>query len=88
MTELFNVTHDANNLNEYDSTVTDGGDLSTGTPGLASTTARMEATRSSVDALKNRISPVKTQRMLAKRMSAAVCQANATSCVTPMASGM
>ena len=43
MTELFNVTHDANNLNEYDSTVTDGGDLSTGTPGLASTTARMEA---------------------------------------------
>lgn len=41
--ELFNITHDANNLNEYDSTVTDGGDLSTGTPGLAGTTAKMEA---------------------------------------------
>lgn len=43
MAELFNITHDADNLNEYDVTVTDGGDLSTGTPGLASTTARMEA---------------------------------------------
>jgi len=42
MAELFNITHDANNLNEYDSTVTDGGDLSTGTPGLAGTTAKME----------------------------------------------
>lgn len=43
MVELFNITHDANNLNEYDSTITDGGDLSTGTPGLADTTAKMEA---------------------------------------------
>lgn len=42
MAVLFNITHDANNLDEYDSTVTDGGDLSTGTPGLASTTAKME----------------------------------------------
>lgn len=42
MTGLFNITHDDDNLNEYDSTVTDGGDLSTGTPGLAGTTARME----------------------------------------------
>ena len=40
---LFNVTHDANNLNEYDDTVTDGGDLSTNTPGLANTTAKMTA---------------------------------------------
>lgn len=43
MTELFDVTHDANNLDEYASTVTDGGDLSTGIPGLAGTTAKMEA---------------------------------------------
>ena len=43
MAVLFNITHDANNLNEYDTTVTDGGDLSTGTPGLAGTTAKMEA---------------------------------------------
>lgn len=43
MAQLFNITHDANNLDEYDSTVTDEGDLSTGTPGLASTTAKMEA---------------------------------------------
>lgn len=43
MTQLFNITHDADNLSEYDSTVTDGGDLSTGTPGLAETTARMTA---------------------------------------------
>lgn len=28
MTELFNITHDAGNLDEYDSTVIDGGDLS------------------------------------------------------------
>lgn len=42
MAELLNITHDGNNLNEYDSTSTDGGDLSTGTPGLASTTAKME----------------------------------------------
>lgn len=28
MAELFNITHDAGNLNEYDSTVTDSGDLS------------------------------------------------------------
>lgn len=43
MSEIFNITHDANNLNEYDSTVTDAGDLSTSTPGLADTTAKMEA---------------------------------------------
>lgn len=43
MTELFNITHDLNDLSEYDSTVTDGGDLSTGTPGLAGSTAKMEA---------------------------------------------
>lgn len=43
MAELFNITHDADNLDEYDSTVTDGGDLSTSTPGLASTTAKMQA---------------------------------------------
>jgi len=43
MAVLFNITHDANNLDEYDSTVTDGGDLSTGTPGLAGTTAKMQA---------------------------------------------
>ena len=43
MAELFNITHDAGNLDEYDSTETGGGDLSTGTPGLAGSTARMEA---------------------------------------------
>lgn len=43
MGEIFNITHDANDLDEYTSIVTDGGDLSTGTPGLASTAARMEA---------------------------------------------
>lgn len=43
MAELFNVTHDANNLLKYDATVVDGGDLSTGAPGLAGTTAKMEA---------------------------------------------
>jgi len=43
MAELFNITHDADNLDEYDSTVTDAGNLSTGTPGLASTTAKLEA---------------------------------------------
>jgi len=43
MAVLFDITHDDNNLDEYDSLVTDGGDLSTGTPGLALTTAKMEA---------------------------------------------
>lgn len=43
MGEVFNITHDADNLDEYDAIVTDGGDLSTGTPGLAGTTAKMEA---------------------------------------------
>lgn len=43
MTELFNITHDDSTLDEYDATVTDGGDLSAGAPGLAGTTAKMEA---------------------------------------------
>lgn len=43
MTTLFNLTHDADNLSEYDSTETGGGDLSTGTPGLGGSNAKMEA---------------------------------------------
>lgn len=38
---IVNITHDANNLDEYDGTVTDGGDLSTNTPGLVGTAAKM-----------------------------------------------
>ena len=41
--ELFNITHDDETLDEYDSVVTDGGNLSAETPGLVGTTARMEA---------------------------------------------
>ena len=43
MAETFEITHDTDDFSEYDSTVLDSGDLSTGTPGLASTTAKMEA---------------------------------------------
>jgi hypothetical protein len=43
VSQLFDITHDDNNLDEYDLVVDDGGDLSTGTPGLAGTTAKMEA---------------------------------------------
>lgn len=60
MAQLFNITHDADNLDEYDSTVTDGGDLSTGTPGLANTTAKMQAFIDSTDGIfgqKNILSP-------------------------------
>lgn len=42
MTTLFDIKHE-NDLSEYDSTVTDGGDLSQGSPGLAKTAGRMEA---------------------------------------------
>ena len=41
MAELFDIGHEAD-LSEYDSTVTDGGDLSQGSPGLAGTSGRME----------------------------------------------
>lgn len=61
---LFNITHDANNLNEYNITVTDGGDLSTGTPGLASTTAKMEAVIDDTTAIygrKNQAAPASNQ---------------------------
>lgn len=61
---LFNITHDANNLNEYDSTVTDGGDLSTGTPGLAGSTAKMEALIDDATAIygqKNQTAPASNQ---------------------------
>lgn len=44
MGELFNVTHDAGNLNEYDSTVTDSGDLSSSAgSALAGTANGMQA---------------------------------------------
>lgn len=42
MAELCNITHDDETLDEYNETVTDDGDLSVETPGLAGTTARME----------------------------------------------
>ena len=41
MAELFNIRLESD-LSEFDSTVTDGGDLSQGTPGLADTVGRME----------------------------------------------
>lgn len=41
MAILFNIKHEVD-LSEYDSTVTDGGDLSQGTPGLAHTAGRLE----------------------------------------------
>lgn len=43
MSVLFDITHDADNLDEYDSTATDGGKLSTSTPGLVDTAAKMQA---------------------------------------------
>lgn len=55
MAVLFNITHDANNLNEYDATETDFGDLSTGTPGLAETVAKMEAYIDSIDSMYGRV---------------------------------
>lgn len=42
MAILFNITHDADNLDEYDATQTGAGDLSTSTPGLADTAAKMD----------------------------------------------
>jgi hypothetical protein len=39
---LVDIDHDANNLSEYDSTVTDGGDLSTTVAGLGSSPAKMK----------------------------------------------
>lgn len=41
MAEVFDIGHESD-LSEYTSTVTDGGDLSQGTPGLAGTSGRME----------------------------------------------
>jgi hypothetical protein len=61
---LFNITHDANNLDEYDSVVDDGGDLATGTPGLAGTTAKMEATiddTASIYGQKNQSAPASNE---------------------------
>lgn len=41
MSEVFNIGHEVD-LSEYTTTVTDGGKLSQGTPGLANTAGRME----------------------------------------------
>jgi len=43
MAELLNITHNDGTLDEYDCVIIDGGDLSADTPGLAGTTAKMEA---------------------------------------------
>ncbi len=51
---LFNIGHEAD-LSEYDSTVTDGGRLSQGSPGLASTSGRMEALISTTVAIYGQI---------------------------------